>query len=150
MEIFKDLKKIWHGNNYHGAVVISILYLEFISRQKRENYGSSSFVGKIHPMRLFVILLQFTSHVLRRLIIQHLYNSEISPVNFRSKEGLTTLSLPHPYLIIINPYASLGCKCQILHNVTIGAKRMGDEKAAYLGDSVFVGCGSTILGGKNF
>lgn len=123
MNIIKDLWAIKKLNNYHGRIVVSIIYLEYVS-----------------SFRLFF-------HILRRLIIQHLYNSEISPVNFRNARGIVTLRLPHPYLIIVHPKASLGENCTLFHNVTIGTIERGVRKAAYIGDNVYIGCSTTILGG---
>lgn len=124
MGIYKDLQAIKQRNNYHGRIVVSILYMEYVSR--------------------FSLIF----HILRRLVIQHLYNSEISPVNFRSKEGITSLRLPHPYMIILHPHASLGNNCTLFQGVTIGTIEFkGECKAAQVGDNVYIGCHSVILGG---
>lgn len=122
MSIHKDLQAIKRRNNYHGRIVVSILYMEYVSR------------------------FRLIFHILRRLIIQYLYNSEIAPANFISKEGITFLRLSHPYMIILHPKASLGNNCTLFQNVTIGTIEKGERKAAQLSDNVYVGCHSVILG----
>lgn len=67
---------------------------------------------------------------------------EISP---RAKIG-PGLFFPHPQCIVIGQ-ASLGSNCTIYNGVTIGAKLPFHDKYPTLGDNVYIGAGSTILGG---
>lgn len=122
--ILSDFRKINSQNFYHSRIVIYILYLEKISS------------------------IKFPFKILRRLIIQHGYLCEISPDSFISAEHIATLRLPHPFLIIIHRTATIGAACTIFHNVTIGVlenSRYGLE-AGKIGDNVYIGCDSTILG----
>lgn len=57
------------------------------------------------------------------------------------------LALPHFGGIVINSKAIIGENCNILHNVTIGNQRVGKNKGApTIGNHVFVGAGSVIIG----
>lgn len=123
MSLIKDLKKIGR-NTFHAKIVLTLLYLEKISYFK----------------------LPFK--ILRKIIIQGFYSCEIHPDSFRSKEAITNCRLPHPYLIIIHKTASIGINSTIFHNVTIGVIEGNNKilKASYLGDNIYIGCDSTILG----
>lgn len=130
MSLIKDLKKIGR-NTFHAKIVLTLLYLEKISYFK----------------------LPFK--ILRKIIIQGFYSCEIHPDSFRSKEAIATCRLPHPYLIIIHRTTSIGINSTIFHNVTIGVIEGNNRKlqASYLGDNIYIGCDSAILGnltiGKN-
>lgn len=60
---------------------------------------------------------------------------------------------PHPVGIVIGAGVELGFNCIIYQNVTIGAKRLGDENYPKLGRNVVVYPGAIIVGsveiGKN-
>lgn len=123
MSLIKDLKKIGR-NTFHAKIVLTLLYLEKISYFK----------------------LPFK--ILRKIIIQGFYSCEIHPDSFRSKEAIATCRLPHPYLIIIHRTTSIGINSTIFHNVTIGVIEGNNRKlqASYLGDNIYIGCDSAILG----
>ena len=55
----------------------------------------------------------------------------------------------HPYNITISPYAVLGKNINIMKGATIGLSRGKKPGAPHLGDCVYVGLNSTILGGVN-
>jgi len=57
------------------------------------------------------------------------------------------LYIGHPYGITINPNAIIGKNCNIHKGVTIGQENRGERKGApVIGDSVWVGVNSTIVG----
>ena len=124
MSFYYNLKSIRSRNGFHAIVTLTLLYLEKISYFK------------------------FPFKILRKLIIQGLYCSEIHPDSFRGKEAIVTCRLPHPYLIIIHKTASIGINSVIFHNVTIGVIEGSNRKlqASYLGDNIYIGCDSAILG----
>lgn len=123
-KFLSDLRKINSRNLYHGRIVLYILYLEKIS------------------------FIKFPFKVLRRLVIQHGYLSEISPDSFISSDNIVSLRLPHPFLIIIHRTASIGLNCTIFHNVTIGVIENASYEsiAGKIGDNVYIGCDSAVLG----
>lgn len=131
MSLIKNLKNIKSRNGFHAIITLTLLYME------------KAFYFK------------FPFKILRKLIIQGLYSSEILPDSFRNKEAIATCRLPHPYLIIIHRTASIGINSTIFHNVTIGVIEGNNRKlqASYLGDNIYIGCDSAILGnltiGKN-
>lgn len=121
------IKKIFKNNTFHARIVLLLLYGEKISYFK----------------------LPFK--IVRKIVIQGFYCSEIHPDSFRSKEAIATCRLPHPYLIIIHRTASIGINSTIFHNVTIGVIEGYKRKlqASYLGDNIYIGCDSAILGNLN-
>jgi serine O-acetyltransferase len=118
------LKTIFSINGFHARIFISLLYFE----------------KKCH--------FKFCFKVLRKFIIQGLYCSEVHPDSFVDLQAISTLRLPHPYMIIIHRSASIAHNCTIFHECTIGVIEKDDQpnKAATLKDDVYLGCKSTILG----
>lgn len=55
----------------------------------------------------------------------------------------------HPYNITITPYATLGKNVNILKGATIGISNGKRAGAPTIGDSVYIGINSTIIGGVN-
>ena len=53
----------------------------------------------------------------------------------------------HPYNITISPYAVIGKNVNILKGATIGLSQGKKPGAPVIGDSVYIGINSTILGG---
>lgn len=92
MSLIKNLKNIKSRNGFHAIITLTLLYME------------KAFYFK------------FPFKILRKLIIQGLYSSEIHPDSFRNKEAIATCRLPHPYLIIIHRTASIGINSTIFHN----------------------------------
>lgn len=75
---------------------------------------------------------------------QFLYHVEI-PYNVTIGKGLY---IGHPYGITINPRAVIGANCNIHKGVTIGQENRGTRKGApTIGDNVWIGVNSTIVGG---
>ena len=73
-----------------------------------------------------------------------LYKVEI-PHTCKIGEGLY---IGHPYCITINPNAIIGKNCNIHKGVTIGQQNRGSKKGApIIGDCVWIGVNSTIVGG---
>lgn len=123
MSLINNLQKIKSQNGFHAIIVLTLLYLEKISYFK------------------------FPFKVLRKIIIQGFYCCEIHPDSFRNKESIATCRLPHPYLIIIHRTASIRINSTIFHNVTIGViERENNHVSSHLGDNIYIGCDSTILG----
>jgi serine O-acetyltransferase len=85
-----------------------------------------------HKTRLYIAY--FFYRILTRI--------EISP---RAEIG-SGLFIPHPQCIVIG-HASLGDNCTIYQGVTIGAKLPFHKEYPKIGNNVYVGAGSTILGG---
>ena len=56
------------------------------------------------------------------------------------------LYIGHVGGVIISQEAVIGKNCDISHRVTIGTSAMGREGAPRLGDNVYVGTGSTLVG----
>lgn len=119
-----SIRTIFRTNGFHARVFICILYFE-----KRYRFN-------------------FCFKVLRKLIIQGLYCSEVHPDSFIDLNSIITLRLPHPYMIIIHRSASIGHHCTIFHECTIGVVENDHRpfKAAMLEDNTYLGCKSTILG----
>jgi len=67
---------------------------------------------------------------------------EISP---RAQIG-SGLFFPHPQCIVIG-HAKIGSNCTIYHGVTIGAKLPFHKEYPKIGNDVYIGAWSTILGG---
>ena len=124
MSFVKDIRTICHNNTFHGRVIIVLLYLERFLRFK------------------------FLYTLFRRLVIQCTYNVVIHPDSFRTLNAIVTLKLQHPYFIVIHKKTSIGEHCSIYQGVTIGSTEKEGEyhNLAYIGDNVFIGVKSTILG----
>lgn len=90
--------------------------------------------------RLFVRLLRADVPVLAKLARVVLGSDIYCPVP-------PDLLLPHPYGIVIHPGVRLGRGVAIMHQVTIGQRDPLDLDVPVLGDGVFCGAGSKILGG---
>ncbi|MCA0935172.1 hypothetical protein LCL85_06375 [Vibrio alginolyticus] len=68
-----------------------------------------------------------------------------------SRELPKNTKIPHPVGIVIGKSngVSIGDNCTIMQNVTIGVKLLGDKKGPTLGNSVFIGANSVIVGEIN-
>ncbi|HGN0352959.1 TPA: serine acetyltransferase [Proteus mirabilis] len=58
------------------------------------------------------------------------------------------LSLPHPIGIVLTNYCQLGEYVTIMQGVTIGVKEKGGKANIQVGDHVYIGCNSSIIGGE--
>ena len=56
------------------------------------------------------------------------------------------LYIGHVGGVIVSSQAVIGRNCDISHRVTIGTSAMGREGAPQLGDDIYVGTGSTLVG----
>jgi serine acetyltransferase len=54
--------------------------------------------------------------------------------------------MPHPYGIVVHSLSRLGKNVTLMQQVTLGSKD-GSRQAPILGDNVFCGAGSRVLGG---
>jgi serine O-acetyltransferase len=117
-----NIKKIFKINGFHARIFI-LLYLE-----------------KKYKFKLLF-------KILRKIIIQGLYCSEVHPDSFVDIESIATLRLPHPYMIIIHRNCRIGHYCRIFHECTIGViEKEKGINVPILGNNVYVGCKSLILG----
>ena len=125
MAFLKDIAYIHRHNTFHSRLVVMVLYLE------KKSWRPFSFLISIY----------------RRFFIQCTYNCVIHPDSFRSLKAIVTLSIPHPYFIVIHKETSLGEYCKIYQGVTIGSTEKEGEfhRLAYIGDNVLIGVKSTIL-----
>lgn len=113
-------------------------------------------IGKMHfNARNIVLILYFEKisfiklpfKILRKLIIQMMYNCEIYPESFVSINNLLTLRLPHPFMIIIHRNARIGENVTIFQGVTIGVVERFNRNdiMPVIGNNVYIGCKATIL-----
>lgn len=127
--MFYGFKQIKEHNTFHARIFLTILYLEKWF--------------KLH--RLYIC--ELTMKIIRKFVIQGIYNSEVHPDSFSSLQAISSCRLPHPYLIIIHRSASIQTDTVIFHNVTIGVIENNTLiTAAQLGEKVYIGTGATILG----
>jgi serine O-acetyltransferase len=101
-------------------------------------------IFKLNGFHARIVLLTLYK-IFRKFINQALYHCEIHPDTF-SIAALTSLRLPHPFLIIIHRTARIGVNGTIFQGVTIGVNENKEIIAAQIGDSVYIGCNSSILG----
>lgn len=121
--MIKDVKLIFQQNEFHGRLVLMILYFE-----------KSAWI-------------KFPFKILRRFMVEMYYNTQINPRIFTSKYAIASCRLPHPFQIIVHGTAVLGERSTIFHGVTIGSNETpGAIGAAIIGNDVYLGCKSTILG----
>jgi serine O-acetyltransferase len=125
IEMRSQISQIYHRNGFHAQLLILLLYFE----------------------KKFTVKLPFK--ILRKIIIQGVYCSQIHPDSFIDVEAICTLRLPHPYMIIIHRSTKIGHNCTIFHECTIGVIEEKGLEAAILGNNVYVGCKSLILGAIN-
>lgn len=79
-------------------------------------------------------------------VTSFIYHVEISA---KARIG-SGLYIGHPYCITINPNTKIGNNCNIHKGVTIGQENRGDRKGApIIGDRVWIGVNSTIVGAIN-
>lgn len=77
-------------------------------------------------------------------VIGKKYGIEIKP---QTQIG-TGLKMIHPYNITVSPYAKLGKNIDILKGATVGISHGGSRPGApTIGDCVYIGINSTIVGG---
>ena len=88
-------------------------------------------------------------NIINRIIyraIKFIWHIEI-PYSVNIGRGLY---VGHPFGITINPNASIGENCNIHKGVTIGQENRGKRKGApTIGNCVWIGINSTIVGGVN-
>ena len=131
IRLFKGIKEIFKNNKFHSRIVLTALMIEYITND-----------------RFIVLPLNFVCKIFRKLIIQVFYNCELRTKSFFNLESITSLRLPHPFLIIVHENSKIGKNVTIFHNVTIGVIE-GDERfrlAPVIEDNVYIGTGTSILG----
>jgi serine O-acetyltransferase len=76
------------------------------------------------------------------LVIQNFFQIRIPP----SAEIGPGLYLSHVGGVHISPQAVIGRNCDIAHHVTIGVSAMGRAGVPQIGNDVYIGTGSTLIG----
>lgn len=119
--MFKNFKRIKsNGNGYISALIIYLTYLEL----------------KYHSWFLKQI---------RLFIWQPTLCLKIPPTSF-SMDAILSLRLVHPFMVIINGGCRIGTNCTIYHDVTLGAIETKTDKCPQIGNNVYIGCKSSVLG----
>jgi serine O-acetyltransferase len=81
-----------------------------------------------------------------RLYIAYFFFKLLSSIEISPRANIGPgLFFPHPQCIVIG-MATLGENCTVYQGVTIGAKLPYHDKYPKIGDNVYIGAGSTILG----
>lgn len=120
---FKGLNKNRVGEFIESLRITRYYYLN-------KNSAINKFLFRIHTKRLIRLQIKYG--------IEICYKCDI-------KQGLV---LPHFGGITINNKAKIGKNCTILQGVTIGNDKFkGLDNLATIGDDVFIGAGSKIIGG---
>lgn len=68
-------------------------------------------------------------------------------ISLRTRIG-KGLSLPHPIGIVLTNYCQLGENVTLMQGVTIGVKEKDGKADIRVGDNVYIGCNSSIIGGE--
>ncbi|GAA0827775.1 hypothetical protein GCM10009112_07310 [Marinomonas arenicola] len=65
-----------------------------------------------------------------------------------SRELPKSTKLPHPIGIVIGKSngVTIGENCTIMQNVTIGVKSLADDKGPIIGNNVFIGANTVVVG----
>ncbi|HVK56771.1 MAG TPA: hypothetical protein VM532_17305 [Burkholderiales bacterium] len=89
------------------------------------------------------ILLFFCRHPLPVLsrMVRIVFNSDIYCKLPHS------ISVPHPYGIVVHSKAVIGERVTIMQQVTVGGKDLEQNVAPVIGDDVYIGAGAKVLGG---
>lgn len=119
----KNLWELLFQRDAHENIILTVLYME------KKSLFPFSIIFKI----------------LRKLILQGIYHFQVHPDTF-SIDGLLTLRLPHPFMIIIHRDVRIGLNAAIFHNVTIGNREGAHSGTPSIGDNFYIGTNSTILG----
>lgn len=77
-----------------------------------------------------------------RFLLFDKYGVEIYPSTSIGKG----LRMPHLQGIIVVKDAHIGEKCILYHHVTIGANELHGAGTPVIGDNVYIGCGTKIIG----
>jgi serine O-acetyltransferase len=81
-----------------------------------------------------------------RLYIAYFFFKLLSSIEISPRADIGPgLFLPHPQCVVIG-MATMGENCTVFQGVTIGAKLPFHNKYPKIGDNVYIGAGSTILG----
>ena len=81
------------------------------------------------------------------LLLQSLSSDQLQVSIHPSASIGTSVFLDHATGIIIGAFAVIGDEVTILQNVTIGRKRSEPDRAPKIGNGVYLGSGSTVVGG---
>lgn len=83
--------------------------------------------------------------ILFRIIMKLTYN-RYNHIPLEIKIVGEGLRLPHLLGIVLSGKASIGERCTIMHQVTIGVDEFKNDKAPVIGNNVFIGAGAKIIG----
>lgn len=119
-----------------------------VYKQDLKRYEGRGSLLSSHALRFLWVFRngQRSGNPILKLFLKHMmekYGLEISP-NASIGEGLY---LGHAFNITVNPAATIGANCNLHKGVTIGQENRGKRKGApRIGDSVWIGANSTIVG----
>ncbi|MCV6037972.1 serine acetyltransferase, partial [Escherichia coli] len=68
-------------------------------------------------------------------------------ISLRTRIG-KGLSLPHPIGIVLTNYCQVGENVTLMQGVTIGVKEKNGKADIRVGNNVYIGCNSSIIGGE--
>ena len=88
--------------------------------------------------KLGQIIIRFLNHFLTKKILIDL------PFTVKIGRGLQMI---HPYGIVFNSKTVIGDNCTILKGATLGNSKTGKIGSPLVGDNVYIGLNSTIVGG---
>lgn len=122
LSVINNIREIRGRNGFHAIIVICIMLFEKVAWWKT-------------PWK-----------IIRKFILQGIYHVEAKPSSF-TRMSLCTLRLPHPYNIVIHGNSTIGEHCTIFQNVTIGVIEEKGPLSPVIGNNVYIGCNSVLLGG---
>ena len=109
----------------------------------------SFFGDEVWKFQICMRKLDYYSSVgsIRRLYYRYKYHKLALKLGFSIPYNTigAGLAIVHYGTIVISGKAKLGCNCRIHVDVNIGANA-GEEKAAQIGDNVYIGPGAKIIG----
>lgn len=119
-----NVRNMLKNNTFHARIILLILWCE----------------------KKFLIKLPF--RIIRKVVLQMIYNCEIHPHSFVDMDALTSFRLPHPYTIVIHKLSKIHANCVIFQGVTIGIveREETEKKAPILYNGVYIGCKASLLG----
>lgn len=97
----------------------------------------------IKPLKFaFSVVFSLLNH----LIIQILFNC-VFP---KEVEVGHTLTMPHPFGIVLTPRCKIGNNVKIMHQVTLGLNELSDKPVSGItvADNVYIGAGAKVIGNE--
>lgn len=100
---------------------------------------------KLFYYRLYLKSGKVNQYVVR-VLNHHLSNKLTIDLPFTAQIG-KGFQILHPYAVVINSQALIGDNCTIMKGATIGNSKTGKIGAPTIGDNVYIGLNSSIVGG---